>query len=117
MKYTVEQQTQAMEQAFKQYNLDCHIVYKERKSEFHTWAEQIAKRFFRKGMPIKNSYMYCNALDMCFFFLKDGTAIYTYAGYADQWDGTEEKIVNAFRIANKVRTAMEEALAKMGGKP
>lgn len=116
MEYTIEQQTQAMEQAFKQYNLDCHIVYKERKSEFYTWAERIAKMFFRnrKGMPVKNSYMYCNALDMCFFFLEDGTAIYTYAGYADKRDATEEKIVNAFRIANKVRTAMEEALAKMG---
>ena len=114
MEYTNEQQEQAIRQACKRYGLDSHTTQKERKSDFHTWAEQIAKRFFRKGMPVKNSYMYCDSLDMCFFFLENGTAVYTYAGCADKRDATEEKIVNAFRLANKVRLAMEEALAKMG---
>lgn len=83
-----------------------------------TWAERIAERF-RGGrqLPVKNSYMYCDTLDMSFFFGETGTPYMTYAGYvtADSKDITEEKLVEAFRKAGLVLEAMKELAEKAGG--
>lgn len=104
------QQAKALVIASKKCGLDSHVSFIEKKSELYTWADKIAGRFFRKRMPVKKSYLYCDSLDIDFFFLEDGTAIYTYAGYADCRDATEEKIVNAFRIANLMRQEMQNAI-------
>ena len=109
-RYLHSRQAKALEIASKKCGLDCHISFIEKKSCLYTWADKIASRFFRKGMPIKKSYLYCNSLDIDFFFLEDGTAVYTYAGYADQRDATEEKIITAFYMANKMRHEMENAI-------
>lgn len=108
-RYLHSQQAKALEIASKKCGLDCHVSFIEKKSQLYTWADKIAGRFFRKQMPIKRSYLYCNSLDVDFFFLKDGTAVYTYAGYADERDATE-KITDAFYIANKMRREMENAI-------
>lgn len=108
-RYLHSQQAKALEVAAKKCGLDCHISFIEKKSQLYTWADRIAGRFFRKMMPVKRSYLYCDSLDIDFFFLEDGTAVYTYAGYADQRDATE-KIVDAFCIANKMRLEMETAI-------
>lgn len=112
-RYLHSQQAKALEIASKKCGLDCHVSFIEKKSELYTWADKIAGRFFRKRMPVKKSYLYCNSLDVDFFFLEDGTAVYTYAGYAEQRDATEEKIINAFRIANKMRLEMESAIKEL----
>lgn len=115
MAYTEEQFEEALKISAKQCGLDAHVSHLYKKSDKQTWADRIIGIFFRKGMPIKRSYMWCNTLDMTFFFLKDGTAVYTYSGYADNRDANEERIVQAFRKANEMRLAMEQALAKMKG--
>lgn len=112
MKYTIEQQTEALAEASKICNLDAHITTFERKSDLHTWADRIIGIFYRKNIPVKRSYMMCSTLDMDFFFTKEGEAVYTYAGYADSRDATEEKIVNAFRMANKMKEEMQKAIEK-----
>lgn len=113
MAYTEEQFAKALEISAKQCGLYAHICYLEKKSDMSTWADRIIGSFFRKGMPIKKSYMRCNTLDMTFFYLADGEAVYTYSGYADKRDATEEQIVNAFRKANEMRVAMEQALKRL----
>ena len=40
----------------------------------HTYAEKLMLNSYRKGMPYKSSYLYCDALDTCFFFDHDGHA-------------------------------------------
>lgn len=114
MAYTEEQFAKALEMSAKQCGLDAHICYMENKSNLQTLADKIIGRFFRKGMAIKRSYMWCDTLDMTFFFLENGEAVYAYSGYADKRDASEEKIVNAFRKANEMRVAMEQALKQMG---
>ena len=109
-RYLHSQQEKAIQIAAKKCGLDAHITIFERKADLATWADKLYKRFFVKYKPIKRSFLYCESLDCNFFFLPDGEAAYTYAGFADHRDATEEKIVNAFRIANKMRYEMEAAL-------
>jgi hypothetical protein len=113
MKYSHDIQEQAIEKAAKRLNLDAHITHCDLKSDLHTWADQLMKRCFRKGMPFKRSYMMCETLDINFFFVDNGEAIYTYAGYADNRDSKEERIVEAFRKANLMRTYMQEEAEKL----
>ena len=95
-----------------------YIKWIEKKAHAQTWAERIAERF-RGGrqLPVKNSYMYCDTLDMSFFFGETGTPYMTYAGYvtADSKDITEEKLVEAFRKAGLVLETMKELVEKAGG--
>lgn len=109
-KHLHSQQAEALRIAAKKCGLDSHITIIERKADLSTWADKIYGRFFSKYKPVKRSYLYCETLDCNFFFLPDGEAAYTYAGYADHRDATEEKIINAFRIANKMRFEMEVAI-------
>ena len=80
---STEQQVAAIEAACKAANLDAHITRITAKSRAATWAEKIAARFKldREDLVVKNSYMYCDALDMCFFFLNGRTPAFAYAGY------------------------------------
>ena len=114
VEYTEEQFAKALQISAKKCGLDAHISWLDKKANMSTWADRIIGVFYRKGMPIKRSYMYCNSLDMTFFFSKNGKAVYTYSGYADKRDATEEKIVNAFRKANEMRIVMEQTLEEVG---
>lgn len=113
MKYSNEQQARAMHEACRKVGVDSHITLLIYKKDMQTRADKIIGFFWRKAMPIKRSYMYCDSLDMTFFFTENGEAVYSYAGYADKRDATEEKIVNAFRKANELRLEMEKELAKL----
>ena len=62
---STEQQATAIEAACKAANLDAHITRITAKSRAATWAEKLAVRFKldREDLVVKNSYMYCDALD------------------------------------------------------
>lgn len=113
MKYSNEIQAEAIERAAKRLKLDSHINYCDYKKYLHTWSDQLMKRWFRKDMPYKRSFLMCNSLDVNFFFLENGEAVYTYAGYADDRDAREYKIVEAFRKANQMREYMQEEAEKL----
>lgn len=108
---TAQKQAELIAAACKKAGLDGHIKWIEKKAHAQTWAERIAERF-RGGrqLPVKNSYMYCDTLDMSFFYGETGTPYMTYAGYvtADSKDITEEKLLEAFRKAGQVLEMMKE---------
>ncbi len=108
---TKEQQAENIHQACKDAGLDGHVKWIERKAQAQTWAEKIAVRFKGKDpLPVKNSYMYCDTLDMCFYYEPDGTPGMTYAGYvtADSADIKDGKLMEAFRKARHVLGIMKE---------
>lgn len=113
MKYSNEIQKESIIRAAKRLNLDSHITYCEYKKDLYNWADRVMKMWFRKGMPYKRSFLMCDSLDMNFFFYQNGEAAYAYAGYADNRDAKEEKIVEAFRIANMMREYMQEEAEKL----
>lgn len=107
---TLEHQALLISRACKEAELGCHIKLIHDKKHAQTWAERIATRFMgQKELPVKNSYMYCDTLDMCFFYTPEGVPQVTYAGYAtaDSPDITEGKLLKAFRKADEVLRAMK----------
>ena len=108
MRYTHKQQAEAMEKAAKKLNLDAHITILQYKKDLHTWADRILARFFRKDMPIKRSYLFCDSLDVDFFFTEDGEATFTYAGYADHRELEEDKLIKAMCMAKQMREEMQK---------
>lgn len=112
MKYTLEQQEQAIIQACKEFDLDCHITQFEHKKDLSTWADKIMSRWFRKSMPFKRTYMYCERLDINFFFSEDGTAMFTYAGYCDS-SKEAGNLQKAIMIADRVRLQMKRNIIKL----
>lgn len=83
-----------------------------------TLAEKIAVQFMQAGqqLPVKNSYMFCDTLDMCFFYGPGDTPKVAYAGHAgaDERDITEGKLVEAFRKADTVLRAMKRFAGEEG---
>lgn len=63
---TIEQERDALYNAARRVGLDARITYMERKGDAHTYAEKLMLNSYRKGMPYKSSYLYCDALDTCF---------------------------------------------------
>lgn len=110
---TPKRQAQLIEKACIEAGVDSHITWHEHKSDAHTWAERISVRFMdgRQPRPAKNSYMYCDTLDMCFFYggPTGDTPYITYAGYATAGspDITEGKLTAALERANTVLQAMK----------
>lgn len=105
-----DKQAAIIEKACKLANLGSHIKWITLKKDAGTLAEQIAARF-KSGerMPVKNSYMYCDTLDMCFFFLRGCTPAVAYAGYtvALSKDATGG-LAHAFSKAEEVLRYMVE---------
>lgn len=67
MGMTADKQAELIHNACRECGLDGHVKWIEGKQDVQSWAEKIAGRFRNKrNMPIKNSYMYCDQLDMCF---------------------------------------------------
>ncbi len=107
-----EKQVNALTKSAKRCGLDSHITFADKKSDCDcTWANKIMKRWYRKLIPFKNSYMHCESMDMCFFFDEYNEPMYTYAGYAElSRDAKEEKIVKAFRKANLMLQYMKDEM-------
>lgn len=108
---TEQRQAELIGAACKEVGLDGHIRWIEGRKQADTWAEKIAMRFKgNNAIPVKNSFMYCDTLDMCFFYNEAGTPFMTYAGYvtADSKDITEGKLIEAFRKAGQLLSTMKE---------
>lgn len=112
---TKQRQADLISAACKEAGLDGHIRWIETQKQAGTWAEKIAMQFKDKdSFPVKNSFMYCDTLDMCFFYDPHGVPRMTYAGFASAVspDITEGKLIEAFRKAKQVLDAMKDSAKK-----
>lgn len=115
MGMTVDKQAELIHKACRECGLDGHVKWIETKEDVQTWAEKIAERFrLTRNMPLKNSYMYCEQLDMCFFYTEWDLPVVTYAGFAgvNDKDITEGQLEQAFRKAREVLEAMRRLAAE-----
>lgn len=112
---TPKQQAEIIEKACKLANLGTHIAEIKSRRDACTWADRIAYQHKngRQIMPVKKSYVYCDTLDMTFYFLRGTTPAVAYAGYttAMSRDATGG-LVNAFAKANEVLRYMYELMPK-----
>lgn len=105
-----------LHRAMREADLDGHIKVIERRSEADTWAEKIADRFREQELPVKNSYMFCDTLDMCFFYDTNLKATFTYAGYSTvgQPDIMQGKLQKAFSKAKELLLIMDRISKEAG---
>lgn len=85
-KITISPEVQAdiIKEAVEGCGLDGHIFTIKRGKDARTEAEKIAW-FHAAGekLPVKASYMYCDTLDVCFYFMNGTTPAVAYSGYAE----------------------------------
>lgn len=110
---TIEQEREALYQAARRVGLDAHITYMERKSDAYTCAEKLMLNSYRKGMPYKASYLYCDTVDACFFFDYDGKAVVTFsARWSHGAKDLGKPIKDGFGYIQKMLDAMTDEADK-----
>ena len=72
---TLEQKKQILYESCRECGLDGHIVVSEKKSDLHTVAEKAMGWLgWYKNIPYKNSYLYFDSVDACFFISSNNIA-------------------------------------------
>ena len=114
-----ETQRQLLYAACYESGLDGHITTLYRKGDARTPAEKIAvlntgRRDF--PLPVKCSYMYCDGLDMTFWYDRFGGAHMAFSGITELYsaDIREGNLKKAFEIAEKMLRNMENAVESYG---
>ncbi|MFB7817399.1 hypothetical protein ACFC0X_24920 [Paenibacillus chitinolyticus] len=107
MQLSVEQQAEIMSECAYNLKMDCHINYMNRKADAHTWAERnMVGRTYRKGMPYKRSYLWCDTVDICFYFDDNGKACATMSS-AWSFDGRDMVSGSAVKAVEKIREMLK----------
>ena len=82
-----------------------------------TMAEQIAYRFRTarlrdKSLPVKNSFVFCDTLDMSFFFDAKNRACFSFSGYtySGSDDICQNRLLKAFTKAENIVDYMQELM-------
>ena len=112
---TGEEQADILYQAAKNLSYDGHITWLDSKKRLPKWTEARAVQMSafhgtKEQTPVKNSYMFCDALDMCFFFDKNNHASFSYSGVAtvNRDDIVKHNLVDAFRRAEIFLAEMQK---------
>lgn len=109
MKYSFEVRQMLLENATRKCQMGIYIKNMEFKKDADTWAERIAAGFHVKSaFPVKNTYMYCHTLDMCFFYDINMVPTVTYAGYMQDRAKDTLALPQAFEKAAEVLGTMWE---------
>ena len=112
--------TNILEQACKECGLDRHIKVLELKCHATTLPEKRANehRKMHSKMPVKSTFMYCDGLDMTFFFDRQNKACVSFFGWARDGgkDLAEGKLQEAFVKAGQMVETMQRLMDKELGK-
>ena len=109
---TKEQRAQNIQQACREYGIEGHIEWIKRKQKL-PWQKRTALTLNyeeRGAFPVKNCYMFCDTLDMCFFYDSEDVPYMTYSGYASIYgnDITKGTLIKSFEVAKQILNRMEE---------
>lgn len=104
-----EKQERCITEACKECGLGGSVIWFSDDIKPHTPAQKIIREIVNKNtFPSKISFMFCDELDMCFFFGPDGAPRCTYSGTAKAGsDDIRHNIVAAFEKAEKVLDMMQ----------
>ena len=62
---------EAMHDSCRELGLDSHIKTIDHKKDCHTYAEKIVCNFKYRPFKVKNSYMFLDGVDFCFYNYKN----------------------------------------------
>ena len=111
-----KKQAEHIETACREAGLGGHVMnFGKNHFKASTEAQKIMMEQFASGkvVPAKTSFMYCDELDMCFFYSANGKACSSYSGITKAGsDDIEHKIIQAFKSAKAVLDRMQELYIK-----
>lgn len=114
----LEKQAACIQRACEECGISGKILWYSNDRKPGTPAAKIAWDISRKkSFPTKTSFMFCDELDMCFFYSSDGTARVSYSGTAKA--GSEDikyNLISAFQKADEILDLMEEYAGQEIGK-
>lgn len=82
-------QEKAIEESANELGLDTHISRMNRVTDLYTGAEKLME--FSKNKPYKKSYLWCDKLDVCFFFDENNKACFSMSG---RWTSDSKDLTN-----------------------
>lgn len=108
-----ERQAEYIRLACKENGLAGSITWFPKEIKPTTPAQKIMVEIVnRPTFPAKCSFMYCDELDMCFFYGPDGSARCSYSGEAKVGSkDIRQNIVKAFKTAEKVLNRMQALIS------
>jgi hypothetical protein len=110
---TLEQKEKILYESSRECNLDAHITQCEKKSDLATIAQRIMGwTGFIKNNPHKQSYLYFDSVDSCFYIDNHDNACVTFGA---RWivgskDLTISKFERALMIINKMLETMQDKI-------
>jgi hypothetical protein len=120
MNLTLEQKIKILHDSARECNMDSHVVVSEKKSDLQTVAEKaLGWLGWYKNIPYKNSYLFFDSVDACFFISKGNCA---YVTFTARWRvGSKDldiaRFEKAVSLINKMLETMQikiNELAKEG---
>lgn len=108
-----EAHRKALHDAAREVGMDGHVTEIEFKKDAITRAEQQA--VVRAGVPLdcKNSYLYCDLLDACFYFAKNGEPQCSMSCVVGQWSHDFDWIEKAVALMKRMLQAMNDHRVKI----
>jgi len=108
MKLTNDRKIKILHDSSRICNLDSHVTTCEKKSELYTQAERMMGNMSYTANPHKNSYLFLDSVDACFYIERE-TACVTFTA---RWgvgskDLSIEKFEKALILINKMLETMQ----------
>lgn len=99
-----EKSADCIRRACEACGVDGHVVWFSDQIKPNSPDQRIAAATLnRKNFPAKVSFMYCDGLDMCFFYGPNGKAYCSYSGLTTAGsDDIKGNIIKAFETAKKI---------------
>ncbi len=116
MNLTQEQRINILHDSCRECGLDGHIVVAEKKSDLQTVAEKaLGWLGWYKNIPHKNSYLYMDSVDTCFYITKTNNAsvIFTARWSAGSKDLDIARLEKATVIMNKMLETMQSKINEL----
>lgn len=111
---TNENKEKILHDSARECGLDSHIVTVDKQSELYTHAEQMMGKMSHPRNPHKNSYLFCDSVDACFYIDRETPCVTFTARWSiankDLDIGRMEK---AIIIINKMLMSMQEGIAEL----
>ena len=105
-------QEEMISEACCRAGVDSHVQWIIYKKDAVNFPMKTAVSWNTLPVPVKNSFMYCDSLNMCFFYTDSNIATVAYSGYATLGRdlGNEDKLIAAFRKAKEILKFMQELM-------
>ena len=105
---TNEQKSEIIHKSARACGLDGHIVVADKQSNLYTYAEKFMGKMSHYKNPHKNSYLYCDSVDACFFIERDiANVTFTARWYAGSKDLNISHMEKTVITINKMLETMQ----------